>query len=300
MSVPLPDIERILFFNGERLTADDLNAVDNAERDMRWLHNRALHGWGIATGLGVTGKTGDRSVQIAPGMAIDSTGREIILSTAMTMGIPVISGSNAETMYYLTAAYLGDAGQKVLEQRAAASCVPGSGATRLANDPVIQWKTPAAVAVGKQIILATIWIKNCKLSRDVSGAARRLLAPPTTFPVYSGQTDPATTIWLPFFVGLSLVGYTTAVDTSAAQFGGVPSYFAQLVGGIYLPGAPGPLLAIAQTSVADASATSFSFNVLLPAGAVAPIPVNPPAVLSEGPTIFQQLGWSVSWMGVQA
>jgi hypothetical protein len=212
------------------------------------------------------------------------------------MPIPVISGSATETMFYLTASYQSDSQQKVLEQRPGV-CTAG-GAARLANDPVIEWRTAATVKEGKQIILATIWIKNCKLSRDVSNASRRLLNPPSTFPVSSGLTDPATTVWTPWIVGQATVGFTTTVNTSAANFGGVPAYMAQLVGEIYLAASPGPLLAVAQTSVADAAADTFTFRALLVEGA-AGVPVNPPAVLTNGPAIFQQLGWSVAWMGVQ-
>lgn len=295
-SIPIPEIDRITFFDGERLSADDLNAVDQATRDLRWLHNQTLHGWGIATGLGVTGKTGDRSVTIAQGMAVDSSGREIMLSAAQTMPLPMLSGSTAETMYYVTASYQGDSKQKVLEQRAGV-CAQG-GAARLANDPLLQWQSAPAVSEGKQIILGTVWIRNCKLSRDVSGSSRRLLSPPSTFPVASGRTDPATTEWSPWTMGQLTVGFTTVVNTSAAKFGGVPKYVAQLVGEIYLASSPGPLLAVAQTSIADVSATKFTLRAMLLEG-TAGVPVNPAIVRTDGPAIFKQLGWSVAWMGVE-
>ncbi len=295
-NLQLPDIERINFFNGERLTADDLNAFDQAENEMRWLHTRSLHGWGIAAGLGVTGKTGARSVTVAPGMAVDSSGREIILVNSLVLGIPVLSGGSGETMYYLTASYQGDSSQKVVEQRAGV-CAAG-GATRLANDPLIQWQTPPKVSEGKEVILAAIWIRNCKLSRDISSAPRRLIAPPATPPIGSGQTDAATMVWAPWTIGPTIVGFTTQVDASAAQFGGIPQYVAQLVGEIYYSAAPGPLLAVAQTSIVNPSATGFTFQALLIASSAA-VPVNPPALLGAGgPAILRSLGWQVAWMGV--
>jgi hypothetical protein len=287
------------FFNGERLTADDLNFLDHAENTLRWLHTRFLHGWGIATGLGVAGKSGAQSVSVAPGMAIDALGREIILTSALTFPIPVISGG-VETMYYLTAAYQGDAAQQVLEQRLGV-CSAG-GTARLANAPLIQWETAAKVTEGLQLILATAWIKNCKLSRDVSGASRRLLAPPSTPPIGSGITDAAATAWTPWPVGFIVLGYTAQVDTSAAQFSGIPHYVAQVVGEMYLPGAPGPLLAVPQTAILNPTATGFTFQVTLAPGAPAGVPVNPPVLLEPGgPALLQNsLHWQIAWMGVQS
>ena len=36
-------IERVRFFDNERLIAPDLQAIDDFARQMRWLHNRSLH-----------------------------------------------------------------------------------------------------------------------------------------------------------------------------------------------------------------------------------------------------------------
>ena len=42
----ITDVERPAFFEGQRLTADDLSAGQSYSQEMRWLHNRALHGFG--------------------------------------------------------------------------------------------------------------------------------------------------------------------------------------------------------------------------------------------------------------
>jgi hypothetical protein len=296
-SLQLPNIERINFFDGERLTAEDLNALDQAQNELRWLHTRLLHGWGIAAGFGVTGKTGRLSVTIAPGMAVDGAGREIILNSPMKLGIPVIS-SSTEVMYYLTAAYQADSAQPVLEQRDGV-CAQG-GAARYANGPLIQWQAAAGLVAGLQVILAAVWIRNCKLSRDVSGAPRRMIAPPSTPPVASGQTAAATTIWTLWTSGATVLGFTAQVDTSAAQFSAVPQYVAQLVGENFLASPPGPLLAVAQTSIANPTATGFTFQAAL-VPATAGVPVNPPVLLgAQGPSILQSLGWQIAWLGVQS
>ena len=46
----IPILERPAFFSGQRLTAADLDTVQTFHRELRWLHNRSLHSWGIAFG----------------------------------------------------------------------------------------------------------------------------------------------------------------------------------------------------------------------------------------------------------
>ena len=78
MPIPIEPPSRVNYFPGRLLTADDLAAEQAATRDSRWLHNRLLHGDGVATGLDVTVEDG--SVHVSPGMAIDALGREVILT----------------------------------------------------------------------------------------------------------------------------------------------------------------------------------------------------------------------------
>ena len=74
---PTEERSRVNYFHGRILTADDLAQEQKAARARQWLHNRALHGYGIATGLEVSVE-GD-SVHVSPGVAIDALGREIVL-----------------------------------------------------------------------------------------------------------------------------------------------------------------------------------------------------------------------------
>src|SRR5438132_12551736 len=73
-------IERVQFFNGQRLFPPDLQAIDDFNRGMRWLHNLSLHQPGIGSGFAVYGKKGDRKVTIKAGYALDDLGREIVLT----------------------------------------------------------------------------------------------------------------------------------------------------------------------------------------------------------------------------
>src|SRR5258708_13370838 len=81
-------IERMQFFNGQRLFADDLQSLDDFNRQMRWLHNQSLHQPGVGSGYAITGAKGDRQVTIQPGYAIDNLGREIVLTETDIEAVP--------------------------------------------------------------------------------------------------------------------------------------------------------------------------------------------------------------------
>ncbi|MBI4674003.1 MAG: hypothetical protein HY741_20345 [Chloroflexi bacterium] len=70
------------FVSGQMLTADDLRAEQQYQREMQWQHNRMLHGYGIVAGLEAAieqNENGSAHVVIAPGYALDGWGRELIV-----------------------------------------------------------------------------------------------------------------------------------------------------------------------------------------------------------------------------
>jgi hypothetical protein len=82
-------VERPLFFENQILGAADLTAAVDHERGQQARHDRFLHLWGIAFGLELTGEdkkteTGIafKEVKLSAGMAIDGTGREIVVPQA--------------------------------------------------------------------------------------------------------------------------------------------------------------------------------------------------------------------------
>src|SRR2546423_14021062 len=116
-NVSIPDLERITFFDGQQLTASDLTDLQGANRELRWLHNRSLHNWGIGTGLGVMGERGSRTVTVAPGYGIDHAGREIILTETQVLPVPAVASAagGQEAVFYIVAAYRPDQEQPVTE-----------------------------------------------------------------------------------------------------------------------------------------------------------------------------------------
>jgi len=78
---------RLRYFNGQLLTAEDLEAEQSYFLRGRRSDTRQLHGWGVVCGLGVT-PSGSGGVVIEPGLAIDGLGREIVVPGRREMPDP--------------------------------------------------------------------------------------------------------------------------------------------------------------------------------------------------------------------
>ncbi|HEY9596607.1 MAG TPA: hypothetical protein V6D33_02945 [Cyanophyceae cyanobacterium] len=75
------DVEkRLRYFNGQFLNNHDFIDEQKYHIDRQRRHNRLLHTPGIAEGLEVTAECGAQHVEVSPGTAIDSKGRQIVLT----------------------------------------------------------------------------------------------------------------------------------------------------------------------------------------------------------------------------
>jgi hypothetical protein len=79
------------FFAGQLLTEDDLNRLDRYMTDKNRLHNRHLHGWGVACGLEVVcapcqGEERGK-VLVRPGYALSPCGNDIVVPAPKTVDI---------------------------------------------------------------------------------------------------------------------------------------------------------------------------------------------------------------------
>jgi hypothetical protein len=311
--VSIPDLERPAFFDGQRLEADDLAAMYDFHRELRRLHNRALHNWGIAVGFGVSGAKGGREVTVSPGYALDCQGHDLLLSRPVTLQVPAVAGaaSGKPMVYYLTASYVADADIAPSESRDA-EC-EGGGAVRRVEAPLIRWQDPRSIISesrwrrGLDIVLASVQVLDCALVAAPSLAERRSARPETQPFVAAGMSVPASTVWA-FFSGASgIAGIQTMVDTSSAGFQRTPAYTAQVVGTRVLKadsgvGPPNGQLVDGFGSVVSPTATGFLFRMLLPrnlkAGAYL---LNPDGIFVNATLekLRTTLKWSVSWMGVE-
>jgi len=79
-------VVRPTFYEGEILPAADLIATVDSSRAQLARHERYVHRWGIAFGLKLTGASRTDaqnnkyvSIPLSAGMAIDGTGREVVV-----------------------------------------------------------------------------------------------------------------------------------------------------------------------------------------------------------------------------
>jgi hypothetical protein len=296
----IPDLKRIQFFTGQRLSAGDMTAVQSANRELRWLHNRSLHGWGIGIGYGVTGDTGDTKVTIDPGYAIDCLGRELILTSPVTTTVPAIAGNSSGSTvtaatFYLTVSYMEDSGQSTVESRPGV-CLPG-GTVRLTEGPLIQWQPFKDIQTGLNVILAEASILNCQLNAPLNLGVRRSARPSQQPYINAGELTPDAVTW-------SVIpgGIRAHVDTSAAQFRATPAYFTHVMGPrtVFLGvggDVGGNVFLITVPIVDNPAPDGFNCDVVLLHidAAKGVVPVDPGNI----PAIIKLIRWTVVWMGVE-
>ena len=302
-------VERLTFFDGERLFAEDLQGLEAFNREMRWLHNRSLHQPGIGNGYAVYGKKGDREVTVGPGYAIDALGREIVETGTEVLPIPPVSGGSdgKAAVYELTVSYPDDSDLEEAETREGV-CLPG-GAVRLREAPVFCWvQSTASTSVrqllqdGMRIVLARVEILNCRLYKDVS-TAQRLSARPARAPYIAcgvvsnpdwklddNWGDDAGKVQCLTALPRKLI---TQIDTTSGQFVTAPSYTARLTGPrIRTLAGNRPFLLDGLINIVDASPTGFTLEIT---------PLVQ-ALVQEGQIEVDQdtfKNWGIVWMGVE-
>ena len=303
----IPDLTRPDFFDGQRLDADDLSSIYDFHRSLRWLHNRALHDWGIAAGFGVSGEKGKAEVVIAPGYAIDCGGRDIVLAERTTLVVPAVAAAptGGPVQYFLTASWLADDAIAPAETRDGV-CAE-AGAVRRPERPLLRFQNPRDPSAGADrfrrgldIVLASVLVEDCALAATPSLAERRDAHPATQPYVYAASTSAAETGWR-FFPAVGVAqGVETIVDTSAAGFVKAPAYTAEVIGNRALS-ANGPVID-GFVSIVQPTATSFTLRLLLPRNlAMATLKLNPDAIFIPATLAVLQktLGWTVAWMGIE-
>ena len=73
------EIKRLHYFDHQFLRAPDFTDEQEYHLGMRRRHQRLLHTWGIAEGLGLSFASGASRVHVSEGTAVDGEGREIVL-----------------------------------------------------------------------------------------------------------------------------------------------------------------------------------------------------------------------------
>ncbi|MCI0485452.1 MAG: hypothetical protein L0229_02515 [Blastocatellia bacterium] len=315
-------LERLQFFNGQRLFASDLQAIEAFNREMRWLHNQSLHQPGVGSGYAVSGNRGDREVIVSAGYAINAMGQEIVLTERRVEPIPPVAddGEGRPVLYDLTVSYPDDSRLEEVETRE--GICRTRGAVRLKEEPVFCWvrldangqpsdpDLKAQVLSGMKILLARAEIFNCQLNKPLSTAQRRNARPGCLPFMACGEAGGNPDDWRVFSYRNGLVnGLEIDVDTSSAGFRTTPCYSAHIVGGrLFEQNIRGQesvrtiaFLLDGFVSVFDARPEQFTLRVLMPQAQVGDLVLNPSEFFSkfdENKALIQKNGWRVSWMGI--
>src|SRR5262245_49348446 len=132
-------VERLQFFDGQRLFAEDLQALEAFHRELRWLHNRSLHQAGIGSGFAVTGRRDDREVRVGPGYAIDAKGREIVLTRERVEPVPPVDAEpDGRPVFFDLAVSYPDDDQLEESETRQGVCLP-RGVVRRREEPILCW-----------------------------------------------------------------------------------------------------------------------------------------------------------------
>ncbi len=154
-------IKRLNYFTGEFLKEEDFEIEQQYHIDMLRKHNKNLHGWGIAQGLGVGFNTGT-AVTISQGLAIDSAGKTILLTDSQSYDFSATSGSE----YYLSIKYYKTFTDEFTSETGA------TGFTRITEEPAFVITTNLPVDPSIEIVLAKIILNPDKTIQSLDLSER--------------------------------------------------------------------------------------------------------------------------------
>ena len=161
---------RVNYTAGLLLTASDFEAEQEYHRQMRYLHNRLLHGYGTVTGFDVAVDDGT-NVHVSPGLAIDALGREIIVTEQMCLRLDP-SGRDRPWIRDLAIAWREVPEDPAPSHDGAVTC------SRWIEEPELSWVLPDSAASEKLILARLTW-KRRRGAIDIDTTVRRPLGPPS-------------------------------------------------------------------------------------------------------------------------
>jgi hypothetical protein len=298
----LPRIERPAFFTGQRLLPETLDDAFGGPLALHWLHNRALHGVGVAFGLDVVGKRGVSVVEVSAGYALDGMGRDLVLAEGCSVPVPPVSQApNCSAVeFVLTIGYTDDADATV---ETLAGLCGATGAVHRSDDPTVRFLPKGDERKGIDIVLASVKVRNCKLD-EARSLAGRLSALPAGRPyVAGGESGRYFTSWRAWPDDQAPMGVVASVSTADAGFGDPPRYEARVDGPRVVSAAQSPngqaFVVDGPLVIDNVTEKGFDAIVLLPQGFLAGAggTLNPADVYAQN--LLLDLGWQVVWIGVE-
>jgi hypothetical protein len=143
------EMQRLKFWQGQKLLSRDFRDQTSYEAQLRWWHNRALHNaYGVSYGFAVT--LDDTRVRIDCGVAYDCYGRELILQTPRELTIPAPDDKFASVT--LVASF--DAGDRSISSKEL--LIGAGGCSSKGVAPAIQWQPSDTFRFTEGVALAEI------------------------------------------------------------------------------------------------------------------------------------------------
>lgn len=168
---------RMNWFDRQFLRAQDFADDQDYALDRRHRHNRLLHTEGVADGLTVTGEKESTTITIAPGMALDAAGRELVLLESITETLPSSLGQATAAEVYLV--YEEQAVEPSTDPGVTGKATRVREAARIAFRPVTATAavpvspTPGPAGQVPGVLLATLQLTGGKLKSEPANGVRR-------------------------------------------------------------------------------------------------------------------------------
>lgn len=234
-------LERLRFWQGQKLLGRDFRDQLARESQLRWWHNRAMHNaFGVSFGFEVSpvvdaGKL--VAVLVTCGVAYDCFGRELLLQNTREINLPSdVPEKNRKIT--LVASYKEG-------RRCGNECVPVCACRT--DEPQLEWKLSHLLELSDGVPLAEVSYDPAAesgervpvLNANFSAHHARALSRPR---IGRGATVPGNTSWEPWneiLAGIRAakfeipLGVQVTIDTSSAGFTDVPCYFAWLQGSLW-------------------------------------------------------------------
>jgi hypothetical protein len=236
-----PEIERMQFWEGQRLRSRDFRDQVATEAEYRWWHNRALHNtYGVRYGfeLAEVFEAGVLSeLRTACGLAFDCYGRELILQKEQVVSVP--SFSEPQPRQLLLVASYRETG-KFARRRDLISACPGGSV--LLDAPIFSWVNPKEFRFNQGVPIARIVYGTGANAPALDTQFRIPPSRPLKRPrVATGATVPGDTPWELWResvrtdngVATLNLGMQVDIDTSTFGFTETPLYFAWLSGRLW-------------------------------------------------------------------
>lgn len=258
--VPLHRVEpeRLLHQFGEALRRRDFADQSAQDDQLRWWHNRALHGaYGIAEGLTVEEIDAGERVTVTCGVAFDVFGRDLILGECVSIDVPPVETDTLLVLRY---------------DRPPIGCGERSGGYCLdqpyAHAGVALWlirRRDFSLTDGVPVHCFTPEAEEKRVCADPwRRPVARALARPRIGHGVATAGDAGWDLWIEKVNQVEVIlGIEVIVDTSAAHFTDVPCYFAD-VRLNDLGGQLSLLVAASFSNITDERKERFTLRLLCP------------------------------------